>query len=184
MLRYTKVETFSGSPLAGNTYYGNGPYDPEYAVGGDQPVGYDQYAAFYTRYRVYACNIRVHYIPTGTTTVPFYCALAATTDTTATTTPRLLSQQPYSKTLICYSVAPFEPVLSMNMTTAEIRGEPAKKVEYDDVFTSAVTSVPTSLWYYNVSAEAIDASTNISGYFLVELTYDVEFYQRKLLSQS
>lgn len=38
---------------------GNGMYDPEYAVGGSQPFGFDQYAAIYRKFYVKSSEVKV-----------------------------------------------------------------------------------------------------------------------------
>jgi len=43
------------------TYRLNSPYDPDAGAGGDQPKGYDQYAAIYGRYRVVRAFVELEF---------------------------------------------------------------------------------------------------------------------------
>jgi hypothetical protein len=50
-------------------YYRAGScFDPTYAVGGHQPLGFDQWTAFYQHYTVIASTIKVTFMPARTTT--------------------------------------------------------------------------------------------------------------------
>jgi len=46
----------------------NSIYDPDAQIGGHQPMGRDQYATFYNRYRVTACAMTLWVTPTSNTT--------------------------------------------------------------------------------------------------------------------
>jgi hypothetical protein len=60
-LRYVYTDKVAAIGTAGTGYTWfwrlNGPYDPDVTVGGHQPMGYDQMAQFYHRYRVVGATI-------------------------------------------------------------------------------------------------------------------------------
>lgn len=63
----------------------NSIFSPEYS-GGHQPLGRDQYAVLYNRYRVWSCSARISCISQGSVTVPESVTLLANNSTNAYTT--------------------------------------------------------------------------------------------------
>lgn len=49
--------------MSGYTYVANSVYNPQFATGGHQPMGYDQWAAVYNHYTVLSSTISVHFLP-------------------------------------------------------------------------------------------------------------------------
>ncbi len=183
-LCYTAVIPYSGSPTAGNVFVGNSLYDPEFAVGGNQPVGYDQLSALYYRYRVLGSRCRVRFVPSTASTTPFFACLYPTNLSTTLSSPTLASQQPYAKDLIVMGQNPTRVTLESKMATNVICGEPPEKVLYDDVYSAAFNASPLSPWYWIATLQSTDGITNIAGNIVVEIWYDAEFYFRVLLAQS
>lgn len=61
-LPYVEWQNVTMGAVAQNvvlTYRGNGMYDPDYALGGHQPMGFDQYIALYNKYYVKSATIKV-----------------------------------------------------------------------------------------------------------------------------
>jgi len=59
--RMTKLNTFSGSSFQSTHKLStNDVFDPDPAVGGDQPSGHDAMAARYQRYIVLGCKVKAH----------------------------------------------------------------------------------------------------------------------------
>lgn len=54
------------APDAGRFYSLNSLYDPRSGLGGEQPLGYDQYTNFFQKYRVYAAKWKVHFFNPAT----------------------------------------------------------------------------------------------------------------------
>lgn len=61
-------------------YRANSIYDPEYAVGGNQPLGHDQWGAVYNHYIVLYSKINVRFIPFGSNHYPGMLMLALNDD--------------------------------------------------------------------------------------------------------
>jgi len=57
-LKYTDTLRASNSAFD-QTYRLNSLFDPDYTHGGHQPMGRDQYALLYNKYRVFACHYRI-----------------------------------------------------------------------------------------------------------------------------
>ncbi len=60
---YTRDFDASAGNAAEHAYRANSCFDPVYALGGDQPPGFDQWSAFYKTYQVVQSNIKVEIIP-------------------------------------------------------------------------------------------------------------------------
>ncbi len=64
-LKYNGRKTSNGGGTVNIEDYifrGNSCFDPDFAVGGDQPLGFDEWSALYRRYRVIACKADVDFI--------------------------------------------------------------------------------------------------------------------------
>lgn len=59
-LPYVEISNASSSQysLWNQTFRGNGLYDPDYASGGHQPMGFDQYMSLYKKYYVKSATIK------------------------------------------------------------------------------------------------------------------------------
>jgi hypothetical protein len=98
-LRYSEVANFTLATVTGTQalFRLNSIFDPNAAVGGHQPYGYDQMAALYNRYRVLACRWKITFGTQASTykivILPINGALASAITTsltfeTACETPR------------------------------------------------------------------------------------------------
>lgn len=54
------------NPVAGSIFTANDLFDPDSALGGQQPMGFDQYATIYNNYIVYACAADVTFLNQNT----------------------------------------------------------------------------------------------------------------------
>lgn len=180
-LRCHNTVSYSGFPAGGFNVRANSLYDP-YGVNTTQPAGYDQWALLYQRYRVHGCKIRLLCSPNATETQPFQFVLWPSDNLVALTTEQAI-QQPYARWKVCQSKNPDlkQMTLSGYMKTNKISGEPRKKSVYDDVYSSFVTGAPGFLWYWRILNEALDTVSNISGEFVISLTFYAEFYRRTSL---
>lgn len=70
-LRYVTSQSMDApiNSTAVHTFRANSLYDPDYTILGHQPMGFDQWAAFYNKYVVVSCKITCTFThnPTGTT---------------------------------------------------------------------------------------------------------------------
>jgi len=181
-------------PLSGQGYQasviyrGNGLFDPEQAVGGQQPLGYDQLTSFYQRYRVYAAKIhvRVHSLG-GTGTIPYFIATVPFVGTNYPSGTWItdITEQPYSRyrTRNQYDS---NSSIKHCMSTAKIYGINKSTVKNDDLFSSPVSTLPTNQWSYLISIGNLNPSASASTNYILEtsITYYCEFYERRNLTRS
>lgn len=87
ILRYADIQRLSATVGAANTVFvrfnANGMYDPDVALGGHQPRGFDQLAALYDEYFVRRCTIEVTFTTVGATTewLPFISIRPSSSET-------------------------------------------------------------------------------------------------------
>lgn len=181
-LRYMSIIDHVASTTNEILYRGNAMYDPEVSVGGNQPVGFDQWAAFYSTYRVIGAKAKLTYVSDGTNPAAIMVLNANTSGTS--TAAVLLSQQKFSKTKFFTAGNNYPVTLSMYMTTAKVFGMRKEAVFSEDNFLAPTGSAPADQWFFQWRLDSLDGSTNVDGYIQAQITYYCEFLNPKLLPQS
>lgn len=166
-------------------YRGNGPFDPEFAAGGSQPMGYDQWSAFYRKYRVRAAKITVKTVNNSDSAV--WAFIAALNTSSAITNRSQLAEFEYSTTkpIARKGSGDAKNEISMYVTTAEIRGRPHDIVDYESGLASLNNTVPSLGWFFHVGAYAQGGnSTTFDTSQEVMVTYYMDFFDRETLLRS
>lgn len=190
-LRYSSVYTFSivAGVATYNQFRGNSIFDPDLTGVGHQPLGFDQWANFYGSYKVHGSSIQASLVNTSTTSTQFdqnvgFLVVYPQTGTAAPSSTESI-EQPYSKYKM---INPFGghagKTIKSYMSTARIYGVPRLAVGIEDDFAGAVTTNPSNQWCWNVIGGTLNSSNNTTFSLLVRLTYYVEYWNRKQLSQS
>lgn len=156
-------------------FAGNDCYDPDVTGTGHQPLGYDQWSAFYSRYRVTSSNIEVKLQRTSEACEFVVCP---TPDTTATIVN--IAEQPFSK-IATVSSSVSNHKIKHYMSTMEILG--LKSME-DDQISAGIGYSPNRKWYWVIGTYSYDSTTTITTHLSIRIKFYVEFYQRKVLGQS
>lgn len=168
----------------------NSVYDPNLTGVGHQPMGHDQLAALYDKYRVYnakivltaACN-------TGYAALLAIRPHAGLNAYSGAATPDELWEQDgvVSTRLIGPSTAAVYSAgkLGASCNVARIFGVTAASHRADDYFAATVGNNPQNQAIFNILLRTIDGGAATFNCFVtVEITYDVEFYDQKTLGQS
>jgi len=93
-----KLTKAAGTYLATEVFRANSMYDPEVAVGGHQPRGFDQLMTMYDHFTVYGCKITATFVnPVTASQLPMY-AFILVTDNAAPTLPTMVDVCEYPKT--------------------------------------------------------------------------------------
>lgn len=171
----TYCETVQITTTAGvNDYYvwaGNSLFDPNVTGGGTQPFGFDQWAAIYTRYLVYASQATVEACITSTASVDTYTfkiLLVPFSLTTALSSlsEDVVSQMPHAKSKTCsvYNEGQGN-MLSSYISTARVYGVSPAYVEMDDTYGATMAANPSRLWGWwvkvNTMAEGGSTTYNV-----------------------
>jgi len=192
-LRYCDYSTMTSTLGAITTaeYSCNGLFDPRVAIGGHQPMGFDQWIGQYYNYAVVVgstCTVRFM-MESASTAVPVACGVFpydATNDS--------MSVQGYTvwtafkeagipittlSTLQPGAVATCD-YDQVKLTGLSIHGSPT--------FYNTVGANPSGInWHFYVWLQNVDyaaADTSVSVIAMVEITYDVEFFDRIPLAPS
>jgi hypothetical protein len=187
VLRYTRQTTLTstiGSTVQ-QVFSGNGLFDPDITGAGGQPLGFDQWAALYQKYRVLASCIEVSVLTPSAAAngnALDYMLITPVSDASAFTTFEAGAAQPYAKSWVNNGITGtkvFVP-FSSSMETSLILGVSKATVLSDDELNAPVTANPSNQWYWNVSARSADGTSTSSMYLLVTLSYLVDFWERNL----
>jgi len=161
-------------------FRGNGPFDPDLTGTGSQPCGFDQWSSFYTRQRTLGSRIKVRAISLAQTLTYFRFVLAPIPDTSpinVTTGIDNLAVTKYAQ--MAEVVTNTRPItLSMECGSAKIYGRPKYAVDSEVDWSSLVTTTPNTQWIWQISLDAIDLTNTASVTFIVELEYDIVFFDR------
>ncbi len=161
-LRYVDTHTLdaNAATLSTKLYRCNSIYDPQYAVGGQQPLGHDQWATFYAHYVVIGAKITTQFTTaTGNIGVANACGIFLSASASIPTT--LVNMLEQGNT-----VSRAQPLSGINMRTLS-RGFSAKKFfnvtnvkDNTDRLGAAFGADPDEDAYFCVFVGAIDATAN------------------------
>jgi len=166
----------NNSSTGSHEYRGNGCFDPDLALGGHQPLGFDQFSAFYNRYRVHASSVKMELQRTSDSFVWCLCP----TLTSSTPSVQTLIETPYARYRVVSSSIS-NHMLAHKMYTKKIYGQ---RITQDDVFSALTTADPSRKWYWSISAQSYNGSSQVTAYYNIRLMYYVEFFDRTQLSAS
>lgn len=186
-LRYSTVVKMSGAFLSEVLYRGNGPYDPKHAAGGGQPYGWDQISPLYTNYVCRGSKVFIRLNALATTAGAGSCmaTLNPQVETTGATDLNLLLEtgKTRSRLLNISTGRGAQGTISMYRSTRNVYGI-TKKQNADDDFSALVGTYPVNQWYWRFGVASLDGTTNVNVDAVVEITYYVKFYGRKLQNAS
>ncbi len=185
-LRYAENVSTSVVTVAGSNqvFRLNSIFDPNAAVGGTQPYGYDQVAALYNRYRVLKTRWKIVFAAStagyAATVVPINGALSSTVSDLTTLTSSAMV--PFAK-YFTYSVGAKPPVTSGSMNLNVLGG--VARVEYltDDRFEAQIGANPAEVISLNIGVYNPSGGTITIAYF-VELWYEVDLHDPISLAAS
>ena len=186
-LSYSDQLALTGAGLASwraHVYRGNSLNDPDLTGGGHQPMGHDQWAAFYRRYRVLACYIE--YTPAADTDgVVFSTGIIPMNTSTLLSTIQQYEESAYNVSKAFGNTnATGVTKVSVYQSTDKQRGMPYNGTRMNGELSALMNGNPIDQWYFHVFAHADDGSTTWTVAGTIKITYDVELYDRESLSLS
>lgn len=162
-------------------YCGNDLFDPNFTGTGGQPTYFDQLAALYGRYRVYASAIAVRFYSNTTAQTTYAdCVISPANTTQAGVTVQNILTHPRSKFLTVNVNK--SGMLTEAATTSEILG--VADVEGADRLQALTTASPSERWLWVIAAQSFDSTTAVSLGADVRISYYVEFFDRVMQAQS
>lgn len=178
-------ESLNRAPAATSEDYQwnlNSLFDPNRTGTGHQPLGNDQWAAFYNRYRVLSTFVRVTYnnVSSGTCN----CVIAATNSTTNLTFLAAM-EQPYSRTALLSPATGSRDavVLREKFDLARVNGMTGPQYMYSDLVEATFGTTPTENIILHTVVESI-SGINVVYTVQVYLEYYVELWDPLELTES
>lgn len=194
-MRYTDLVTISWdtNAIPGIARYAlNSPFDPQVSGGGaynTQAYGFDQWAAIYNIYRCAGSSIRVRAIPSTNSFDAYHWRLSVfpTVVSSASVSDIPLQYQiPYSKTVVGNVYQGRATSISHYMSVRKLAGVTKTTFEGDPFYASVITTDPANQMYWMLVANQSNQRTGAPAGIdcTVDLTYYVQFYNRKLVASS
>lgn len=163
-------------------FRGNSIYDPNATGVGHQPMYFDQYSVVYEHYRVYAAKIKVQAMNYSIVTTSLILQ-TGTDQTILSDISALLEQSKAHQSRILPVSGRFPSTISQYCTTRKACGL-SKAQAADRDYAALTTANPAQLWYFNLLASNQDNLTPVDVFAIFQVTYYVQFYDRKISDQS
>lgn len=162
----------------------NSLFDPNLTGTGHQPKGFDQLAALYNRYRVYAAKYRLTFAQTSNA-IPLYCGAAPTNTLTGFTDITDHAETAFAKYIVSVNSNPL-PIgqFTGKVDLAELNGKTRVAYASDDTTQALVSTNPAEQLNLHVMVQSLDNSTNVAMQVIVQIWYDCEFSDPAQLGQS
>ena len=183
-LTYSSGIAYFGRTLGAGTnasylFRGNGLYDPDYQVGGQQPMGFDQWSTLYRHYRVIGSRCTVTLGQQTRTLIALNkMGVEATTYTFDAQNSTALPGCKYSMCENNQNTGGNIKLISYGNSSAMTGFN-----RNEDLLSAQVTADPGAMWYWIVTACNADSS---GEYFSmnVKIDYFVEFFHPQVQNMS
>lgn len=153
-------------------------FDPDFSGTGHQPLGHDQWATFYQRYRVYGMSYEIRATnDDAVNSVAFFTAISETSSPGTG-----LEEHESAQFRVMGAGQQEEKVIKGYVDLAKFEGDPGAK--YDKDYSANFGSNPTREIFLAVGGLNTFSASDVSLQMLVKLTYYVNLYDRVDLSQS
>lgn len=176
-LKYTTFINLTGTPTAIHRFRGNSINDPDASGIGGQPLGHDQWGAFYEKYLVKSSKIEVQLLNNSTTSGPGNVLLnLVPMDDLLSRTYDELSDMQYNKNRFIAPVSAGSNGIYMShfIGTSKIMGDAI----LDDLYEAPFNVNPSEQWYWHLQADAFDGLSAVNLAVKVTMTYYVKLFQR------
>jgi hypothetical protein len=160
----------------------NSVYDPDLTSAGHQPYGFDQMAAFYTRYVVRAVQFQLHCIANAGNFVTF--TTVPNDSLTSLTSESLAAESPLSMTVVSASASPSEAqILSGKVDLWKLTGQPLDQYLSGAQYWGTIAASPSENLVLHCVTQG-DATSASGVSFFIKLVFDVEWFDPIQLPQS
>lgn len=178
------IQILSGA-APGSAIYRSSIFDPQLAIGGHQPFGRDQWAAFYNSYIVYGIGYEIEFI-NSSVSQQMEVAVVLKNSTLITTSMNTIYEKPYGKTQIVGIEGSGKNIRKIKgyMSVSKQHGIPKQKVKLDNEFSSLMTTNPAKEAYIHIYTQAIDGLAAVTMHVRLSLTYYTQLFDRVPLTGS
>lgn len=183
-LKYGDIINGGALGTAGHAIWrGNSLFDPDQTFSGHQPLGFDQFSAFYNKYYVIGCSMKIVIANSATVPAVTLCTLRPSNTTTGGATIPGVIEKPRTVKRVIPAGGNSTVTLQMYQNTLKQFGKNKSEYMAEDLSAATITD-PLLEWYWHLQYQAPDgvSQVNVQGYF--EMTQFVVFFDRKRLNQS
>lgn len=183
-VNYANLNGAAGVPLDVQ-FRLNSIYDPEVSVGvgQSQPLGADQWSAFYNRYRVIGAN--VYLMARNTNTDAAYVGICANNDMTALLNEAAYEQSRTQLKMVGSTAGGHDVcVFKKYYNLANLSGRPKIAYISDDRYQAQFDADPQEQIHLHIMAQPASPSLSVSLHYSLKIMYLVELFDRKSLAQS
>jgi len=166
--------------VVAKSFHTNAAYDVDPTVGSTETLGFDEYAALYSYYRVIGYSYEFTVINTTEYPILFSVVNSNLDASTQGTNYSLYSTNPYCKSKLCpplYNTGNTHTFRGSH-TCAQITGTPS--VETADSFRSVTSGLPTDLTWITIAGENVGGGTDINFVYDFKIIMHVRFYGREV----
>lgn len=182
-LKYTQSYHSSSALQQNFVWRANSLYDPDVAIGGHQPMYFDQYMAVYGYGVCYGSKLTIKAIGGGTQ--PSRIAMiASATNSWSADSPTDIAEQPYSRMENIPTSGAIGPTMSLYAPTHKLFGLNKRQMENekDFWFTAGADCAQQTFW--TVTWQPADGATTVVNDVQATITYYVKFFRRNGVAQS
>jgi len=193
-LTYTDVKTLTaGASGVFGTEIGfrlNSLYDPDYVSVGHQPYFFDTIAAIYNKYLVRACTVDLTFSDPSADGIVVACAVKPNSATGGATNvagqlPSAVAERPNTVVGFLNNTGVQKLHVRRRFTISEAEGIPQESFKGAvDQYAALVTTNPALTPYLQCASAALDGSSTPTCRVLVKLEFEVEFWERTIVTQS
>lgn len=182
---FTQVQADAGiGTIKSVAFRANSMHDPEVALGGHQPYGYDQVSAFFYHYTVLGCKLTVTCASNNSIPIILYVGKSAQSIINATTAEELLEQGGYQYRLLqSQGSGGSKTTITSTMSMKKFFG--VKNIAGIEPYRATIGSNPVEAAYFQVGiAPQWGSDDPASETIQVRLEYICHYSEPKELSQS
>lgn len=188
-LRYTDIHGMSftgGSGVpATQSYRINSIFDPDLTGTGHQPLGHDEMATLYNRYRVYGMKYRITLSNQSTTDYADICVSLRPNTTTYSSIYTAMESAYNQKSIVGPETGSRNiSIIKGYASVAKLRGISKRQLAIEEDYGALFGSNPGNIPLLTIFAQNQNSATSITVNARVDLVYYVCLYDRKLLVQS
>lgn len=158
----------------------NDMFDPQYAIGGHQPRGYDEMSAIYGEYRVLAVKVNIYAqaLSSGSHVIGYAI------DGSTTPPGDINSYMEARNKKFKLGTLDRPTIISCYTSIAKALGVDYRRIRTDDNYRSGIGASPARIPYFHIFFQNNDESTS-SGYNVrATITFYTEFSHPNILGQS
>lgn len=191
-LKYSYANDFATGVAQIQNFRLNSLYDPDRTNIGGQPMGYDQWSAFYQRYRVNAARVKVTILngfDSTSTTQPLFVALYPNYEISGSAkgVTEVMEQPTVSYDFVQNSDGGgSDSVKSLTFYTKlnNYFGVTPRAYQAEQLYSAETNADPTNQAVLALQTGGLIGLNTTSYYYVVDITYYATFYEPKTLQQS